>query len=656
MKIIYKYLVVLLVFGFIPKVEGKVFTLKSPDKTIQVKVDLTNEIAYSVWIDGNQVLKPSPLSMTLADGRVLGVNPKLKSKSQQHIDRIVYPVVWQKSKEIAEQANELRLVFDGDYAVVFRAYDEGVAYRFETSMGGEIIVENESVNYMFAENYPIYFPEETSFFSHNERSYLKLTLDSISSDRFCSLPTLLGNPDGPKLLITETALLDYPGLWLKGNGPNTLTGTLPPYALEQAVDHVRWSDDRSVVVSQAADFIAKTEGTRSFPWRILAVAKEDKDLLANQLTYLLAEPSKLDDSSWIKPGKVAWDWWNYNNIYGVDFRAGINTETYKYYIDFASAHGLEYIILDEGWYVLGDLLDVVPDIDMEELVAYGKQKNVELILWVVWKTLDDQLDAALDQFRDWGVKGIKVDFMQRDDQWMVNYYERIAKEAAERQLLVDFHGSYKPSGLRRTYPNVMTREGVKGLEHNKWSDVITPEHNLTLPFIRMVAGPMDYTPGAMINANPDNFSDVFNRPMSMGTRCHQMAMFVIYESPLQMLADNPSNYYKEPACTQFISRIPTVWEETVVLDGVVGDYLAMARKYEDEWFVGVMTDENVRAMALDFSFLPEGKYQIEIFKDGINADRYASDFATETMEIDAGAKLNINLAAGGGWVAKVSKL
>ena len=655
MKIIDKYLVVLLVFGFALKVEGKIFSLKSPDKSIQVKVDVDQEISYTVWVDGVQILFPSSLSMTLGDGRKLGANPKLISKEQSAIDRKVYPVVWQKSREIKELANELRLEFEGDYSIVFRAYNEGVAYRFETKIGDEIIIKNESVNYNFSENYPIYFPEENSFFSHNERSYLKLTLDSITPDRFCSLPTLLGRKEGPKFLITETALLDYPGLWLKGNGQNRLTGTQPSYALEQKVDHVRWSDDRSVIVGKSADYIAKTSGSRSFPWRIMAIAKEDKDLITNQLTYLLAEPSKIQDTDWIRPGKVAWDWWNYNNIYGVDFQAGVNTETDKYYIDFASAHGLEYIILDEGWYVLGDLLDVVPDIDIEELVAYGKSKNVDLILWVVWKTLDDQLDQALDQFEAWGIKGIKVDFMQRDDQWMVNYYERIAKAAAERKLLVDFHGSYKPSGLRRTYPNVMTREGVKGLEHNKWSDVITPEHNLTLPFIRMVAGPMDYTPGAMINSNPENFRDVFNRPMSMGTRCHQMAMFVVFESPLQMLADNPSNYYREQECTKFISKVPSVWEETKVLEAAIGDYLAIARKKDDQWFVGIMGDEESRALDIDLSFLDEGKYQMEIFRDGINTDRYASDYSTHTIQVTKDTVMNVNLAAGGGWVAHISK-
>jgi alpha-glucosidase len=353
---------------------------------------------------------------------------------------------------------------------------------------------------------------------------------------------------------------------------------------------------------------------------------------------------------------VAWDWWNANNIFGVDFHAGVNTETYKYYIDFASNYGIEYVILDEGWYKLGDLFDINPDIDLEEIIRYAREKNVGIILWVIWKTLDDQLVEALDQFEKWGVKGIKVDFMQRDDQWMVNYYHKIAREAAKRHLLVDFHGAYKPTGLRRAYPNVLTREGVVGLEHNKWSKNVTPEHNLTLPFIRMLAGPMDYTPGAMINAQEKNFQVIFTRPMSMGTRCHQLAMYVVYESPLQMLADSPSHYMKEKECLEFLSEVPTVWDETRALDARIADYIVMARKSGEEWYVGAMTDGTAREFQIDLSFLPEGEFEAVIFKDGINAHRYGSDYKREVMPIKSGDNLKIELAPGGGWVAWITQM
>ncbi|HEX3007656.1 MAG TPA: glycoside hydrolase family 97 protein, partial [Bacteroidales bacterium] len=498
--------------------------------------------------------------------------------------------------------NEIKLSFTGNYGVVFRAFNDGAAYRFETNLKDSIQVDSEEVNYNFAGDYAVYFPEEESFQSHNERIFKYEELKSINQKRFCSLPALVDTKGGVKIAVSESDLEDYAGLWLKGSGKNSLTGIFPGYPLQ-----VEQTSDRDVKVSQFASFIAKTSGTRSFPWRLMAITRNDTELITNQLVYQLAKPSKLQDISWIKPGKVAWDWWNFNNIYQVDFRAGVNTETYKYFIDFASKNGLEYVVLDEGWYKLGNLMELVPEINMEEIISYANQKKVGIILWVVWKTLDDQLQPALDQFQKWGVKGIKVDFMQRDDQWMVNYYYRIAREAAKRKMLVDFHGAYKPCGLNREYPNVITSEGVKGLENNKWSLDITPEHDVTLPFTRMWAGPMDFTPGAMINATKEDFRPIFNTPMSQGTRCHQLAMYAIFESPLQMLADNPTHYNKEPECLQFLSKVPSVWDVTVPLQAKVGDYIAVARKKGAEWYVGAMTDWDARELIIDLSFLDANK-------------------------------------------------
>jgi len=372
------------------------------------------------------------------------------------------------------------------------------------------------------------------------------------------------------------------------------------------------------------------------------------------MVFRLGSPNRLADTKWIKPGQVAWDWWNANNIYGVDFRSGINNDTYKYYIDFASKNGIEYIILDEGWYKSGTVLESVSEINVPELCKYGESKNVGVILWVVWKTFWDKIDEAVALYEKWGVKGVKVDFMQRDDQKVVNFYYEAARKTAEHHLLIDFHGAYKPDGLQRTYPNALTREGVRGMENDKWERNITPEHDVTLPFTRMVAGPMDFTPGAMVNMDKANFNPQYTRPASQGTRVHQMSMYVIYESPLQMLSDSPSNYMKEQECTDFLVKIPVVWDDLKVLDAKTGDYLLLARRSGNDWFVGGMTDWTGRKLELDLSFLPAGDYSMEIFRDGINADKYAQDYKHLKINVKSGDKMNVEMAPGGGWVAKIS--
>jgi len=623
----------------------------SPDKKIKIKINIDQQVQYSVFHGLQKILEPSPISMTVKDKGKLGFEPVLENATQRSIDQEIRPVVRVKSTVIADNFNEITLKFKNNFDLIFRVYDDGVAYRFQTAFSGKIDVLEEEVIFNFGGDHNVYFPTEESFFTHQERLYEYLPLTQITRYKMCFPPVLVDIKDGPKVVITEADLEDYAGLYLHGRQRPSLKGIFPAVALEE-----RQTRDRDVRIVNRDDHIARTEGQRSFPWRVLVVAEKDADLLESQLIYKLAKPLQLQETDWIKPGKVAWDWWNANNIYGVDFEAGVNTATYKYYIDFASAHGIEYVILDEGWYVLGDLFDINPDIDIEEITRYAEEKNVGIVLWVVWKTLDDQLHEALDQFEKWGVKGIKVDFMQRDDQWMVNTYHKIAKEAAKRHLLVDFHGAYKPTGLRRAYPNVLTREGVLGLEHNKWSKNVTPEHNLTIPFIRMLAGPMDYTPGAMINAQKNNFQVIFTRPMSMGTRCHQLAMYVVYESPLQMLADSPSNYLREKECLEFLSRVPSVWDKTHVLDARVADYIVIARKSGEEWYLGAMTDWTARELSLDLSFLPDGEFEAEIFKDGLNATRYGSDYKKEVIKISNQDKPKINLAPGGGWVARIYRI
>jgi len=629
---------------------AKEYSLLSPDNKIEMRVSVDTRIHFSVYCNTNELISPSSLSLKLGNGILLGEKPVVADIQKRTVDNIVYPTVKQKSENIIESFNELKLLFEGKYSLAVRAYNNGVAYRFETGFTGDITVVSEEASFNFAQQDTVYFPQEESFMSHNERLYKKLLLSQITPGSFCSLPVLVKTQSGIYVLVTEADLEDYPGLWLKVNDNNTFSALLPGVALQE-----EQVNDRDIKVTKYADFIAQTKGTRTYPWRVVAIAEKDADLILNQMVFLLSKPLELKDASWIKPGKVAWDWWNALNVYGVDFKSGANTETYKYYIDFASHYGIEYIILDEGWYKFGDLASVNPDIDMEVLMAYAREKNVGIILWVVWKTLDNQLEATLNRFEKWGVKGIKVDFMQRDDQGVVNYYQKIAVEAAKRKMLVDFHGSCKPTGLRRPYPNVITREGVRGLEHVKWSDLFIPGHEVTLPFIRMVAGPMDYTPGAMINAQKEDFRPIFTRPMSMGTRCHQLAMYVVYESPLQMLADNPSNYLKEPECMEFLKRVPTVWDETRVLQAKVANYIAIARRNKDVWYVGAMTDENPRELIIDFSFLDSSEYVIDSYQDGINANRYASDYERMTSYITPNQKTKIHLAPGGGWAARIHK-
>ena len=627
------------------------YKLNSPDTRIGLKVTIDSSITYSVEFNNNVLLSPSVISLTLQNGIILGKDPKVKEVIRRVINEKIYPVVPQKNKEIDNNCTELKIQFKSNFNLIFRVYNDGIAYRFETTKKGEIRILEEEVTFNFTEDYYVYFPEEERFFSHNERTYIYKQLSEISEDKLASLPALVVAGEGPKIGITESDLQDYPGMWLKGTGSTSLHGTFPAVVLK-----VEQKNDRNVPVIERAEFIAKTTGTRKFPWRVLIIAEKDGDLIESEMVFKLAEPNQLKDYSWIKPGKVAWDWWTNNNIYGVDFEAGINTETYKYFIDFASKYGIEYIILDGGWYKLGNLLDVNPDIDMDELVVYAKKRNVGIILWAFWKTLDDQLEEALVRFENWGIQGIKVDFMNRDDQWMVNYYYKIAREAAKRHLVVDFHGAYKPAGLRRAYPNVLTREGVKALEHSKWSEDVDPEHDLTIPFIRMFAGPMDYTPGAMVNAQKENFNPFYTRPMSQGTRVHQMAMYVVYESPLQMLADSPSNYLKEKECFGFMAKVPVVWDKIVVLDAKVGDFVLVARKKEDDWYVAGMTDWQPRVLNLDMSFLDDGEYTAEIFSDGLNAHRYASDYKKLVQKVSAKDKLEIKMAPGGGWVAHIIKI
>ena len=406
------------------------------------------------------------------------------------------------------------------------------------------------------------------------------------------------------------------------------------------------------LVKERENYIAKVEGSRNFPWRCMVISEEDKELTNNDMVYRLAEPSRIDDNSWIVPGKVAWEWWNAWNIKDVDFESGINNETYKHYIDFASEYGIEYVILDEGWAVnkKADLFEVIPEIDLIELVEYADTKGVGIVLWAGYVAIDRDMEEVCKYYSEMGIKGFKVDFIDRDDQKTVNFYYKMAETAAKYHLIIDFHGAYKPTGLSRTYPNVLNFEGVYGLENVKWNqnlDLVTYE--TTIPFIRMLAGSMDYTQGAMRNANRDNYRAIWTEPMSQGTRCRQLAEYVVFESPFNMLCDSPSNYRDEDECAKYIAEIPTVWDETIAIDGKLGEYVIIARRSGDRWYVGGITNWEEREIEIDLSPLNLKHDQAVEFRDGMNANKISEDYVKSNVTVTNNT-YEVKMSKGGGFV------
>ncbi|HUX94483.1 MAG TPA: glycoside hydrolase family 97 protein [Bacteroidales bacterium] len=624
---------------------AKDYKVTSPDGRIKVVVVKEKQVKWNVTYDGKELINSPIVAMELTTGIIPTEKDRVRKGSVKKVKESIIPVVPVKRSEVISEYNLLEITFSSGSVLEFRAYNDGVAYRFRTASEGEITVIKEISEINFPSGTKSWYPLEESFMSHNERIFIPSLADTIVDKHLASLPALF-QVSGTNVLITESDIDDYPGMWLRGEGNGKFRAVWPQYPEKETL-----REDRNLFITSTEDYIAVTRGTRTFPWRVFVIAPDDAKLVESELVFKLAQPNKLEDTDWIKPGQVAWDWWNANNIYGVDFRAGINNTTYKYYIDFASANGIEYVILDEGWYRLGNVMEEVSDINVEELCRYAESRNVAIILWVVWNSLWDKIDEALPLWEKWGVKGIKVDFMQRDDQKVVNFYHEAILKTARHHMLIDFHGAFKPDGIGRTWPNALTREGVKGMENNKWSRDITPEHDVTLPFTRMVAGPMDYTPGAMVNMDSANFTPLFTRPSSQGTRVHQVALYIVFESPLQMLSDSPSNYIREPETTDFIVKIPVVWDDIKVLDAKIGDYLLLARRSGKEWFIGALTDWKSRDMNVDLSFLPAGNYRMEIFQDGVNADRYASDYKHMIITVRAGDKMNIHLAPGGGYAA-----
>lgn len=635
----------------------KTFTVASPDGKIVFTLQASAKMTWSVQHENAVVIAPSNFSLTLDDGEILGDNVKIISSKTITVNTTFNTPVYKK-KLVVDNYNQLTVNCKGDYGVIVRAYNDGVAYRFFTSRKGTLTIKAEQADFNFEQDYKTLIPYvrdlrgTEQYIQSYEALYTKQTVFATYKDTLGFLPVMV-DEGKTKAVILEADLEEYPGMFINGNNTKGLKGVFAPYPLEF---YQGGYNKLNTMVSKRAPYLAKVNGTRNYPWRAVVISNNDAALANSDMVQKLSAPSRLADESWIKPGKVAWDWWNDWNITHVDFKAGINTDTYKYYIDFAAANKLEYIILDEGWSDDMDLMKVSGKMNLKEIIDYGKQKNVGIILWAGWYAVDKKMDEAFSKYAAMGVKGFKIDFMDRDDQPMVSSLYKIAKVAAEYKLIVDYHGMYKPTGLQRTYPNVVNFEGVKGLENNKWTpndDV--PEYDVTIPFIRMMAGPMDYTPGAMRNSTKPYFRPIHTMPMSQGTRCHQLAMYVVFEAPLQMLADNPTAYIKEQESTDFISKVPTVFDETVALDGKVAEFVALARKKDNVWFVGAMSNWSERDIVIDFSFLGEGIYEAEIFKDGLNADRDATDYKREIKNISASDKLTFHLMPGGGLALRIIK-
>lgn len=628
---------------------GKDFNLESPDQKIQAVISVEKNIQYSLFYQGKNYVLPSTISMELGNGKTLGINPAIKKSSMQSVNHQLKPL-YGITTHVTEQYNELKLVIKENYSVTFRVYNEGFAWRFSSDFQGDLIVNSEQSDFLFAGNYTAYFHPSLS-----EASYrVQKISDFQLQPNYSSLPVLVKTTDGTNILIHEADVFNYPCLTLSSDSSHTglLTGHHSAYP--KSVKPGGYNNF-NLEVTETEKYIAKTTGQRDFPWRVISFAENDQDILNNQLVYLLASENRLTDVSWIKPGKVAWDWWNALNLSGVPFVTGFNTETYKYFIDFAAANGIEYVNLDEGWSDQFDLMKVTDKLDMQELIQYAKNKHVGIILWCVWRTLDRQMIEALDQFEKWGISGLKVDFMDRDDQVVVEFHERLLKEAARHKMLVNYHGAYHPTGMSRTYPNNINVEGVRGLEWDKFNpEGTSPDHDVTIPFIRMFAGAMDYTPGAMGNYNKQDWKQIFDRPVSQGTRCHQLGMYVVYFAPLQMLADAPTAYEKEPELLQYLSQVPTTWDHTIPLEGKVGEFVSIARQKGTSWYIGSMTNWDARKIDIMLDFLEEGKtYEALMFIDGPNAARVGSDYVIDKKTVRKGDKITVNMAQGGGFAAKI---
>ena len=639
--------------------------LKSPDGKLVIQIETGAGVYYTLSHGGERILYKSPIAMHMTDGTVFGGNESLSKINRRSVRQSFEAALYKKS-EVKDEFNEMTLNFR-KYMLVFRAYNDGMAYRFVSKLGKTLYVENEVAEFNFAKDWNMwagYVTQntqtlESQFFNSHENQYTYTPISQWNKERLAFLPLMVDGPSGKKIVITESDLTDYPGMFLYNE--KGAKGLVARFAKVPSKVHQGGHNNLQELVDETEAYISKNKGKVAFPWRIISVSEKDVQMADNDMVYRLASPSNPGvDWSWVAPGKVAWEWWNDWNLKDVPFKPGVNNDTYKHYIDFACKYGIEYVILDEGWSVnkAADLFQVVPEIDLKELIDYAEKRSVGIILWAGYKAFDNDMEAVCRHYSQMGVKGFKIDFMDRADQPMVNFHKRAAETAAKYHMLVDFHGTYKPTGLNRTYPNVLNYEGVFGLENMKWAPptVDQMEYDVTVPYIRMMAGPMDYTQGAMLNATKDTYKPNNHEPMSQGTRCHQLAAYVVFESPLNMLCDTPSHYLQEKESTSFIAAIPTVWDQTVGIDGKVGDYIVMARRADKVWYLGAMTDWNERTLEVDLSFLPEGQYEMEVYKDGPDANVNATDYVREVVKVPADRKVQVKLASGGGYAARITKV
>ena len=633
---------------------AQTYRATSPNGKIVAEINAKKTLSFSFWFNSKVLMNNSSIGIRLDNGEDIGSQPKVAShKLTNHKEAIDAPFYRQKKFNTAYQ--ELNLKLKNGFGIILRAYDEGVAYRFYTTKNGKTIIKNEIADYNFGKDKNAWLSYTTTPekpFAMAFQNIYDETLIDTAEQKLAFLPATI-QCDGAKVTILESDLVSYPGMWLQADGDH-LKGVFAPYPSKMA--YYPWR--HMTHVAETADYIAQSTGKRTYPWRVFAISDKDTEMPTNNLVYALARPNKTGDTNWIKPGKVAWDWWSDWNLKGVDFKAGINYDTYKYYIDFAAKHHLEYIVLDEGWYNSkeGSILKPIDDIQLPKLIEYAKQKGVGIVLWAVFNVMDENLETICKTYADMGIKGFKVDFMDRDDQTAIEMVERLAACTAKHHLILDLHGIYKPVGLNRTYPNILNYESVFGMEESRWTELKNdmPLYDVTFPYIRMMAGQVDFTPGAMRNGTKSDWRAIYNKPISMGTRCHQAACYVVQDSPFTMLADTPTNYEAEETYTQYIASLPTLFDKTIVTQGELGKYIVTAREKDGNWYMGGQTNWDARGLTLDLSFLEDGKtYEAEIMKDGINANHNAEDYTIEKISVKKDTKLNIQLASGGGFVIKL---
>lgn len=622
--------------------------IQSPDGSIEMSVNLNDSISYSVAKDGKVIIERINIALSPEGAHTMGVNPRLKKVNRKSVNETVTPAIPLKHSSISNTYNSATMQFADGYAVEFRVFDNGVAHRFVTSGKGDANIINESYNVTLAGPAIAHIQQPWGFKTAYEEAYTHIPLAEWKyTDRMATLPALMENEDGTLMLFSESDLSDYPCMFLKGAPGNSFSATFPRVPTAFGDD-----GDRSVKILQEAPYIASTKANRTYPWRFVAIGSPT-DIMEQTLVCQLSAPSEIDDTSWIHPGTASWEWWNGATPYGedIDFESGFNMDTYKYFIDFASKNDIPYIIMDEGWAMsTRDPYTPNPDVNVHEIVRYGKEKGVGVFLWLTWLTVENNFDL-FKTFSDWGVKGLKIDFMDRSDQWMVNFYERVCREAAKNHLLIDFHGAFKPSGLEHRYPNLLSYEGVLGMEQ---MGGCTPDNSVYYPLIRNAVGPMDYTPGAMISMQPECFRSERPNSAAIGTRAYQMALFVLFESGIQMLADNPTLYYKNPDCTEFITSVPVTWDETRALQAKTGEYALVAKRKGDKWYIGGITNgkEKHRTFSIPLDFLSPGmSYDMTSFEDGANAHRQAMDYRRKNRSVDSQGTLDVKLARNGGFAA-----